>query len=85
MKAANDNEPLTLTRQQAAELCGLSPSGFDLWVRRGIVPGPIAGTRRWSRVAIQRSISGAELEPANDNASPFEEWKRSHAAIGQGH
>jgi predicted DNA-binding transcriptional regulator AlpA len=50
---ANDNWPLVLTRSQAAAVIGISVSTFDGWVRKGILPAPIAGTRRWSRVTIE--------------------------------
>lgn len=75
--------PLVLTRAQAAALCHLSLTGFDSWVRKGIVPSPIPGTRRWSRVALERAISGDQPAVAvavNDNLSPFEQWKRSNAS-----
>jgi predicted DNA-binding transcriptional regulator AlpA len=42
---ANDNWPLVLTRSQAAAVIGISVSTFDGWVRKGILPAPIAGTR----------------------------------------
>jgi hypothetical protein len=69
---------LALTRDQAAELCGLTPSGFDVWVRKGIVPGPVKGTRRWSRVALERALAGEV--PANDDAEEaYRRWKESRA------
>jgi hypothetical protein len=43
--AANDNWPLVLTRQQGADMCRISASTFDVWVRKEILPGPIRGTR----------------------------------------
>jgi hypothetical protein len=71
--------PLALSREQAAELCGLSPSGFDVWVRKGIVPGPIKGTRRWSRPALEAAL-GSEGVPANDDAeAAYRRWKESRA------
>ncbi|WP_139198801.1 hypothetical protein [Devosia sp. YR412] len=60
---------LTLTRLQAAELCGLSPSGFDVWVRRGIVPPPIMGTKRWSRVQLERALAGLPWVPPEANVN----------------
>ena len=49
--------PRCLNRRQAAEYCGCcSLRAFDEWVRRGIVPGPIAGTRRWDRKAIDAAL-----------------------------
>ena len=69
---------LALTREQAAELCGLTPAGFDVWVRKGIVPGPLAGTRRWSRAELERALGGGI--PANDDAEDaYRRWKESHA------
>lgn len=82
MTSPTDVSPLALTRAQAAALCHLSLTGFDSWVRKGIVPSPIPGTRRWSRVALERAIAGEQPAAAvadNDNLSPFEQWKRSNA------
>ena len=72
---------LALTRAQAAALCELTPTGFDSWVRRGIVPGPITGTRRWSKAALERAISGVAKGGGNvdDPEAVFNEWLKSHA------
>lgn len=72
---------LALTRAQAAALCELTPTGFDSWVKRGIVPGPIAGTRRWSKAALERAISGVAKGGghADDPEAVFDEWLKSHA------
>lgn len=71
--------PIALNREQAAALCGLSPSGFDVWVRKGIVPGPIKGTRRWSRDALEMALGGRGA-PANDDAEDaYRRWKESRA------
>ncbi len=69
---------LTITRREAAALCSLSVTGFDSWVRRGIVPGPVPGTRRWSRAAIERALTGGAAA-AGDPESVFERWEKSHA------
>ena len=71
--------PRGLTRVQAAVYCGCeTPTAFSDWVRRGIVPGPMTGTNRWDRRAIDRALDrrsglGAEV------ASSFEEWAAGHA------
>lgn len=72
---------LVLTRRQAAALCGISVTGFDSWVRKGIVPSAIPGTRRWSRVSLERRLADGPAGPVavNDNLSPFEIWKRQNA------
>src|SRR5665213_3431635 len=79
--------PLTLSRKQAAALLSLSPSGFDSWVRRGIIPTAIMGTRRWSRATIERAVNGKAANDAFDPdevqkrymaLSPFEQWEAGH-------
>jgi hypothetical protein len=74
-----DSEQLALTRPKAAKLCNLTPAGFDAWVKKGIVPGPIPGTRRWSKLAIVRALAG-ETNPIvvnpDDPESVYEDWKR---------
>lgn len=81
MKPSNDNYPMVLKRSQAADMCQLTPAGFDVWVRKGIVPTAIAGTRRWSRDAIRRALSGGGIAQ-NDNGAPmdaFEAWEAQNA------
>lgn len=79
MKPANDN--LAIDRKEAARLCGLSPAGFDVWVRKGIVPPAIAGTHRWSRAALERALGGmpgaVEVE-----LDPYEQWKKENRKVG---
>ena len=77
---ANDNWPLVLTRREAAKICRISVQAFDTWVRKGILPGPIAGTRRWSHDALERHLAGQAVVPsAIDQPSPFEQWTRHSA------
>ena len=45
-----------LAREEAAAYCDLSPSGFDTWVRAGRLPGPIPGTRRYDRKALDAAL-----------------------------
>lgn len=71
--------PRGLTREQAAEYCGCeSVEAFDGWRRRGIVPGPIAGTARWDRKAIDRALD--RRSGLVDDATPsIDEWLSKHA------
>jgi predicted DNA-binding transcriptional regulator AlpA len=79
-RSADDNWPLVLTRPEAAKMCGISVQTFDAWVRKEILPGPIPGTRRWSRIAIERKLAGDVVPSfANDQLSPFAQWKRDNA------
>src|SRR5215210_1302273 len=77
---ANGNWHPVLRRPEAAKMCRISLQTFDSWVRKGILPGPIAGTRRWSRGAIERRLEGqAAAGSATEQVSPFEQWKRGYA------
>ncbi len=72
-------QPRGLTREDAAAYCGLTPDGFDAWVRRGIVPGPIPGTQRWDRKAIDLALDRASgIQSSGEaTASPFKAWRSS--------
>ena len=71
--------PRGLSREQAAEYCGCDTlDAFDTWVKRKIVPGPIPGTHRWDRRAIDRALdrrSGLVVE----TAPSIDEWLAEHA------
>lgn len=68
-----------LTVEQAAEYCGCETvEAYNTWVRRGIVPGPIPGTRRWDRKAIDAALD-RRSGLTNDPATSFEEWARANA------
>lgn len=72
--------PRAVTREGAAFYCGLSKEGFDEWVRRGIVPGPIPGTQRWDLKAIDVALDRASgLIKADHTTSPFVEWEKGRA------
>ncbi|GLH77022.1 hypothetical protein SSBR45G_19300 [Bradyrhizobium sp. SSBR45G] len=76
-------EPRVMTKEEAASYVGCkSPSAFSDWVRRGIIPGPIPGTHKWDRKAIDAALdrlSGFQtrIEP---QLSPYDEWKASQNA-----
>lgn len=57
-----------ITRECAAEYLSLSTAAFADWVRRGLIPGPIPGTHRWDRKAIDRALDNlsgiATTEPS---------------------
>tara|TARA_R110000868_G_scaffold123244_2_gene326470 strand:+ start:1167 stop:1424 length:258 start_codon:yes stop_codon:yes gene_type:complete len=75
MLSANDNQPRAFSRANAASYCGITPSAFGVWQSKGIVPGPIPGTRRWDRRALDHALdrlSGIEDRPAP--ASALDAW-----------
>lgn len=71
--------PRGLAREQAAAYVGCeSLSAFDDWVRRKLIPGPMKGTHRWDRKALDRALdrlSGDEPE----SEMTFDEWAAKHA------
>ena len=48
--------PVIMKRATAAEYCDMTVHGFDDWVRKGKLPQPIPGTKRWSRKQIDRFV-----------------------------
>jgi hypothetical protein len=65
--------PRGLKKEDAADYCGCdSTSAFDSWVKRGIVPGPIPGTQRWDRKAIDLALDRASgIEAKLATADPL--------------
>jgi hypothetical protein len=79
--------PRGMSKEAAAEYAGAeSLSTFSDWIRRGIMPGPIPGTQKWDRKAIDAYLDRASgLEPTIP-ADPFSEWKAGQdARAAQGH
>ena len=65
----------------AAAYLSLSESGFDDWVRKGLIPGPWNGTKRWDLRAIDAALdtgSGlkAESQPKEQNDNEFDDWMK---------
>lgn len=79
--------PRGLTKQEAADYCGCeSLAGLDDWIRRGIVPGPIPGTHKWDRKAIDAALDRASgLAATLAPVSSLEEWRANRAAKHQRH
>jgi hypothetical protein len=69
--------PRLLTREQAAAYCSLSARAFSEWVKAGKMPGPILGTARWDRRAIDSVLDKASgLETCGALEDAFDRWKR---------
>jgi hypothetical protein len=76
-------EPRGMSREQAAAYAGCETlSAFNGWVRRGIMPGPIPGTRKWDRKAIDVALDRmSSLDSTiRRQRSPYDEWKASQNA-----
>ena len=73
--------PRGMTKQEAAAYCGCdTKAAFDSWVQKGIVPGPIPGTQRWDRKAIDVWLDRASKIASNAaSVDPLAEWKAKRA------
>jgi excisionase family DNA binding protein len=69
-----------LTREEAAAYLGLSPQGFDSWVRAGRIPGPLPGTKRWDRKAIDAALDKLSGLAPSMEPSALEKWKAGRHA-----
>ena len=68
-----------MTKAEAAEYCGVSPEGYQAWQKRGLVPGPIAGTRRYDIRAIDAALDKMSgLNNHQQRKSAAEEWLDAH-------
>jgi hypothetical protein len=74
-----------MSRAEAAAYCGCTVVGFSDWVRRGIVPGPIPGTRKWDRKAVDAALDEASqlgFLPTNPQEAAdlaLQQWIVEHA------
>lgn len=64
-----------LSRAEAAAYCGLKPSRFSEWVKSGLVPPPLPGTKKWDRRAIDLQIDKISGIKAPEKKSALEAWK----------
>lgn len=70
-----------LSKAEAAAYCGMSSSGFSDWQRRGLVPGPLSGTRKWDAEAIKLALDKASgLAPVSSPTNEYEAWRSQRRA-----
>ena len=71
-----------MSKQEAAEYCGCETlAAFDAWRSKGIVCGPIPGTTRWDRKALDAALDRASglVTGSGVELSPFQRWKAENA------
>lgn len=64
------DQTLLLKRQEAAALLGIGATTFSAWVAAGILPLPLAGTKMWSRVQLERAAAGLPFVPSETASTP---------------
>jgi hypothetical protein len=73
--------PRGLSKNDAAAYAGCnSISTFSDWIRRGIMPGPISGTHKWDRKAIDAALDHLSGLQPTITTSPFDQWKAEQDA-----
>lgn len=76
MTGAQDRiAPRLMRKEEAAAYCAVSPSRLSQLVRAGTLPGPVPGTTRFDRVAIDRALDKLSgIEPTKE-LSALEQWR----------
>lgn len=72
--------PRMLSRAGAASYCNVAPRTFSDWVARRILPGPVPGTRRWDRKALDLALdanSGITHDEQSDADAALSQWEKS--------
>ncbi|QDM19225.1 helix-turn-helix transcriptional regulator [Tardiphaga sp. vice278] len=84
-------QPRFVGRRRACALLDLSDAGFRAWIRRGILPPPVAGAPadqpRWDWVEIQTWMHGDRSAAPRDllgDIPPVTSGKRPGPAPGTG-
>ena len=77
--------PRLMSGADAAAYCGLTPVSFAKWVAAGTVPGPLPGTRRWDRKALDLALDKASgivaaTAATDDNEAVEQAWEAKYAA-----
>jgi hypothetical protein len=63
-----------MRKAEAAAYCAVTPSRFSQLVKAGTLPGPIRGTTRYDRVAIDRALDKLSGLTAETQMSPLDRW-----------
>lgn len=69
-----DITPRLMTKAQAADYCAVTPSRFYQLVKLGTLPGPVPGTTRYDRVAIDRALDKHAGLHSDAELSPLQKW-----------
>jgi hypothetical protein len=79
-ETAGSRSSRLLTRAEAAHRCGITPSTYSSWSRRGIVPSFIPGTNRIDVKALEVALDTASRLSPTIVSSAYDEWRRERRA-----
>lgn len=72
--------PRLISKQQAAEYCGLSITQFSQWVSDGKISPAIPGTHRFDRHKLDADLDRLSGIKSTTTLSPLERWKAEQNA-----
>lgn len=76
MPATNSLLLRCVPRAEAARLCSISPTQFTKWVKLGIAPRPLPGTKRWLVADLDSFLGGAKSEVHQlKETDLYQQWK----------
>lgn len=73
-------EPRLMSKKCAADYLGICTRTFDVWRLSGKIPGPIDGTKRWDRKALDITLDRHSKLTEQSTTDAYGEWKN-----GRGH
>jgi hypothetical protein len=82
--AAGTVAPRLMTRTEVAHYCRLTPSALSSWIKRGLLPGPIAGTSRWDSKAIDNALDLVSGLSVKTDTNSLDQWRSKRARKSEG-
>lgn len=69
--------PRLISGTDTAAYCGITLATLAAWVAAGRLPGPLPGTRRWDRKAVDAALdraSGIETSTTSEGEVALKRW-----------
>ena len=84
-RLGHTGQPRGLSATAAAIYAGCQTvAAFRAWVRRGIMPRPMPGTRRYDRRAIDLALDRlSQITSQSSESSAYGQWKRQNEGAAQ--
>ncbi len=72
--------PRLMTRCEAAAHCGVGITTLNDWMERGIIPGPLPGTHRWDKKAIDAFLDILSRIEDEAEGTALDQWRATRRA-----